>query len=363
MRATHAFRICLIAAAAAAGATPVSAASDRIFWNDFEAAITSTAQTWTWVPFSGAMCGDGSSVGIGVNLTSASARVLVYMEGGGACWSEVTCYTLGTAANFTTGYSASQFAAEAASAGYLAKPGGFFDRTAAANPFKDYSYVYVPYCTGDEHAGNNIVAYGSHIGYHVGFKNMNLFLARLADTFPGASRIVLAGTSAGGFGATLNWWQTQQAFPNVRVDMIDDSGAFMPEDVLPMPNVTEQAQRANWNLAATLPPGCTTCAIGFDGIFGFYASVFPNSRGALLIYDPDSVLPNYFGISASTFTTGLSELETAQFNPNPHLRYFNATGPNHVLFLNPTLTTSGVTLQQFITQMVTDDPNWINVHP
>jgi len=338
-------------------ARPASASPDRVFWNDFEPAISADAETWTWIPFDDAKCGDGSSVGLGVNLTSKSDRVLIYLEGGGACWSEFYCYFLQTATNFT-GYSESDFVADTADTTSLAKPGGFFDRSAAENPFKDYSYVYVPYCTGDAHSGDNIATYGAHTAYHVGFRNMTIFLKRLADTFPQAGRIVLAGSSAGGLGATLNWWQAQQSFPGVRVDMINDAGAVMPEDVLPMPNTTEQQQRVNWNLAATLPPGCTACATSFDVIFAFYASEFPSNRGALLSYTQDNVLPFFYSISTSKFTQGLGELEAQQFAPTTTLKYFNEAGSGHELWFTPALTTNNVTVQQFVTQMVTDDLNW-----
>ncbi|WP_437852784.1 hypothetical protein [Sorangium sp. So ce363] len=53
------------------------------------------AENWTWVPFSNAFCANGDAAGIGVNLTGKSKRVVVYLEGGGACWDEDTCYTLG----------------------------------------------------------------------------------------------------------------------------------------------------------------------------------------------------------------------------------------------------------------------------
>jgi hypothetical protein len=342
----------------AAAARPASASPDRVFWNDFEPAISADAETWTWIPFDDAKCGDGSSVGLGVNLSSMSDRVLIYLVGGGACWTQSNCYGFfQTATNFS-GYSASDFAADAADASYLAKPGGFFDRTAAANPFRDYSYVFVPYCTGDVHAGDNVVSYGTHTAYHVGFRNMTAYLKRLADTFPQAGRIVLAGSSAGGMGATINWWQTQQAFPSVRVDMINDSGAVMPEDVLPSPNTEEQQWRTQWNLAATLPPGCSACATSFDVIFAFYASEFPASRGALLSYTQDGVLPFFYGISTSKFTQGLGELEAQQLAPTTTLKYFNKAGSGHELWFAPSLTTNSVTVQQFVTQMVTDDLNW-----
>jgi hypothetical protein len=328
------------------------------------APITAPANQWTWVPFANALCANGSATGIGVNLSTASSRVLIYLEGGGACWSELTCETLQTAANFTSGYSQSNFMSESTDTTYLAASGGFFDRTASSNPFKDDSFVYVPYCTGDAHAGDNIVNYGGTTAYHVGFRNVAAYLARLVPTFPSADRVFLAGSSTGGLGAVFNWWQVQNAFGSVRVDLIDDSGTFMPPDVLDAgASNNEPAQRAEWNLAATLPPGCTACATRLDALYPFYASAFPHQRAALLSYTQDSVLPSYYGISTAQFTAGLDEELSTAFAPNPNLQAFIVGSSGHVLFFDPTVTQGSTTLTQFLTLMVTDDPSWATVQP
>jgi len=329
--------------------------------------ITATASQWTWVPFDNAFCANGSTTGIGVNLSSTSSRVLLYLEGGGACWSDITCYTLMTASNFISGYGESNFTAESTDASYLALPGGFFDRTAAANPFKDYSYVYVPYCTGDIHAGNNVEMYpsGPAAGaMHVGFKNMTAYLERVVPTFPSADRVILAGSSAGGFGAAYNWWQAQQAFGSIRVDLLDDSGTPMPPDI-EADGFGEDVFRTPWNLAATLPPGCTACSTRIDALFGFYQTQFPTHRAALLSYIQDSTLPTFFGITTAEFSQGLQEEITDNFKPGGNFNYFTVNAPGHVLLFTPMLSTGtpAVTLQQFITQMVADDTTWTSAHP
>jgi hypothetical protein len=325
------------------------------------APIDAPDSTWTWIPFPDSFCADGSTTGIGVNLSKKSSRVMVYLEGGGACWSELTCYTAKTAANFESGYGETSFASD--TAGALGQAGGFFDRSAADNPFKDYSYVYVPYCTGDVHAGSNTVTYGTHTAKHVGFDNMAAYLKRVVPTFPSADRVYLAGSSAGGFGALFNWWQTQQAFGKVRVDLIDDSGTPMPPAIDAMGNGAGPTESKQWNLPATLPAGCTDCAKGLDALFGFYAKAFPNNHGALLSYTKDTVLSQFSGITTDQFNTGLEQDLTTYFAPNPNLKSFLVDKSSHVLFFNPMLATKGVTLNQFLTQMVNDDQAWASVHP
>jgi Pectinacetylesterase len=331
--------------------------------------ITAPANQWTFVPFSDAFCGNGTSTGIGINPSSTGSRVLIYLEGGGACWSDLTCYSLMTASYFTTGYGASDFATESTSASYLAQPGGFFDRSAAANPFKDYSYVYVPYCTGDIHAGNNIATYGTNMGHHVGFANFTHYLSRVVPTFPSADRVILAGSSAGGYGALFNWSQTQQAFGSVRVDLIDDCGPFLTRDVEMMSSQgdVEATWRTQWNLPATFPAGCTGCATSMSAFYGFYASAFPNSRASILDFTQDSTLPSFWGITTAQFTAGLGELIAADVTPAQSFRAFQVAQMNHVLWFDPTLVAGadagGVSVQQFLTAMVTDSSSWQSEGP
>src|SRR5262249_16786869 len=87
--------------------------------------ISAPMEQWTWVPFDNAFCANGTPTGIGVNLTDKSKRVMIYLQGGGACWDQLTCYTLQTAANFSTGYGQADFMGDVK--GLLSSY--FFDRT------------------------------------------------------------------------------------------------------------------------------------------------------------------------------------------------------------------------------------------
>src|SRR5262249_5830997 len=66
-------------------APPVDAGADSIPSSD-AGAIQAQDGKWTWVPFADAKCRDGSSTGIGVNLNRSSTKVMIFLEGGGACF-------------------------------------------------------------------------------------------------------------------------------------------------------------------------------------------------------------------------------------------------------------------------------------
>jgi hypothetical protein len=316
--------------------------------------IDAAKEQWTWVPFDDAFCANGSQTGIGVNLTDKSKRVVIYLQGGGACWDDLTCYTLKIAANFD-GYGEAKFADEAQLGA------SFFNRADPLNPFKDYNFVYVPYCTGDVHAGSNTITYGTKPTMHVGFTNMGLFLKRLAPTFPDAERVFLAGSSAGGFGSLANWWRTQDAFGKTRVDLIDDSGTPLP---LAYENAaTREQQRTSWNLKAATPPGCPECETDLTKLFSFYSKAYPDHRGALLSYAQDTVLSQFSQITPAKFEMGLEEMTKAEIDPIKNLHYFIFNGMGHVLWFSPLLATKSVSVQAWLTLMVNDSPDWTSQHP
>jgi hypothetical protein len=91
--------------------------------------ITGTDKTWTWIPFPDTQCRDGSPAGVSVNLNSGSNKVMIFLEGGGACFSADTCGS--NPANVPT------------TAQKPANVTGVFDRANTQNPVGDWNFVYV----------------------------------------------------------------------------------------------------------------------------------------------------------------------------------------------------------------------------
>jgi hypothetical protein len=155
------------------------------------------------IPFANAYCADGSTTGIGVSLTAASDDLLIYLNGGGACWDQATCNSATTgsplgpcATNLSTGYDEthgqpawSTFADPATFAGSI------FDRTDSNNPLRTFNFIHVFYCTGDSHAGSQVATYTItgrdgqlHPVHHVGYQNLVTYLNALTGERRGTSR-------------------------------------------------------------------------------------------------------------------------------------------------------------------------------
>ena len=259
--------------------------------------ISAPSGKWTWVAVSGSRCRDGSPTGVGIRLNPSSTKVAIYLEGGGACFNTATC------AIALASFGKATFDAWAATVGQL----GIFDDGAADNPIKDWNVVYVPYCSGDVHAGSASgadVPNGPQDQDFVGYENMGHYLGRLVPTFADATHVLLTGVSAGGFGAAFNYHRVAAAFCPIPVTLIDDSGPPLADDYLAP--CLQKKWRELWNLAAALPTECADCTLPSGGGLVNYAdhlaATWPNSRLGLISSTRDSVISTFFGYGADGCT-------------------------------------------------------------
>jgi len=236
--------------------------------------IDAPDKEWTWVDFSKAKCANGSSTGIGVSLNSHSPNVHLYLQGGGGCWDEGSCKNTKPSpaglvwATHLNGYDEVTFRLEPFLT-ILFPDSSIFHR-GDENPVEEWNYVYVPYCTGDFFAGNTITEYGTDADgipgteddviqvHHVGYNNIGEYLKRLVPTFKNAERVLITGTSSGGYGSVFNFDRIQKAFANpevpvnARVDQISDGGAFFiaehPDDFACIKPAQQDAMKNSWGL-------------------------------------------------------------------------------------------------------------------
>ncbi|MDD1627838.1 MAG: pectinacetylesterase family protein, partial [Methylococcaceae bacterium] len=186
-------------------------------------------------------------------------KLVVFFNGGGACWDDATCLTslkVGDRPTYNPSINQENSPIGA---------GGIFDDTNAANPFKDWSKVFIPYCTGDIHIGSKSVKYiddGSYTGYqdapveikHHGFDNFLAVREWIKGQFPidrehNLKKLVVTGSSAGGYGATLNFPYLQDAFPKTNAVLVSDaSSAVVTQGFID----TVFDPDGNWNLENTL---------------------------------------------------------------------------------------------------------------
>ena len=129
------------------------------------------------------MCSDGSGFKYWVHKGSPT-KVMFYLEGGGACFTADTCKPDAKTYKVTVGHDDNL-------AGLTT---GIWDWSNPANPFKDWSVVWVPYCSADVHIGNTTHDYGSGVTVqHKGYVNATTALKKMAELFPTAEQVVVTG--------------------------------------------------------------------------------------------------------------------------------------------------------------------------
>lgn len=292
---------------------------------------------WYWIDVDGMQCRDGSDTGIGVRLQRSSNDLIVFLQGGGACWNDTTCNM--NLAN----YSADEFATWAGTSGYS----GIFDSQSSDNPFDDWNVVFIPYCTGDLHAGqnNNIdVPGGPADQQFVGLLNVSLAMQTIAPQFTDPNRVLLIGASAGGYGTLFNYPQVAATFPNSEVSLIDDSGP-LPDDDVALSDCLQQTFRDLWGIDNTIPVGCTDCR-GIDGdglvhLYPYLAATYTDGNFGLISTQSDDVIRAFWGfgqqnctslspIDESTFESSITDLQDNFLVPTGNWSTFLPAGSDHV---------------------------------
>jgi hypothetical protein len=222
--------------------------------------------------------------GLNVNLNSASDKVMIFLQGGGACFDSLTC---GSNPPDVSGQR-------------IGPAAGLFQRGHADNPVADWNYVFVPYCTGDVHLGTNpngMVEGVAGTQRFIGRLNLEKFLHRIVPTFPSASQVLLTGVSAGGFGAAANTEFVQWAFGDVPVTAIDDSGPPMSSQYLP--ECLQQKWRELWGFDDSFLKDCgADCPNPNDFSIPYtlhVAKKFPDRMGGLIETTADSVITLFYG--------------------------------------------------------------------
>lgn len=249
----------------------------------------SSYREWIKVEPEGAVCGNGSQYKFWVNYSDVSNDVVIALEPGGACWDYESC----------TGKSGIR---GAANVNGLDDDHGefapffvpFFQRFLEENQTKDWNFVYIPYCTGDVHTGNNVVTYEDPDGveppvtfHHSGHDNMKKAISWMAGQFEDIPKLLVTGCSAGGAGSTVNYHFIRSGLPGVRRGyMLADSGPIMPSDSWSRP-LHDKVYEA-WDVESILgelPPGFDKQ--DFGSVNTVLADQYPDDRLAVTYFRRD----------------------------------------------------------------------------
>jgi hypothetical protein len=325
------------------------------------AAVPASAQWVTIEPGGETMCADGSPYRFFVH-PGDPARLVVEFEGGGGCWSAETCameiYTR-------------RVATDPELARRLGLMVGLYDRDNPENPVREWTHVYVPYCTGDLHWGNADRAYdGVAAPYtirHRGARNAAAALAWTFENVPAPGQVAVVGCSAGGYGSIL-WAPVVMAnYSGARAAHLSDSAAGV------VPPGFFATVLAAWDVSAawpkdipslaleTLDPARVTMADLYGGIAGHY----PLSTFSQYNADADATQVFFYGLTrggtaeAGDWSAQMRASVAAIEAVNPNFTSYTAPGAQHCILNTPNLyttTVGGVRMVDWVSRLLAGRP-------
>ena len=201
--------------------------------------------TWTEVPMpTPATCAFGDPFAIFVK-PGRSDKVVVDFEGGGACWSGVTCEA--NSVTFTSNISRRSDYFKSSQ-----NWRGIFDIHDPRNPVADATIVHIPYCTGDVHWGNSVQTYKiagqpPFTIHHSGAVNVSMAIEWMQKNLKVKPETIhVTGCSGGAYGSIYWAPYLKKIFPKTKMLQFGDSGAGVStpefrERGLPQWNITAYA--------------------------------------------------------------------------------------------------------------------------
>ena len=297
------------------------------------------------------ICSDGSPYQFYVH-NGALDKLLIFFQGGGACWDAATCFRLrlydpdiGPADN------------------PAASGAGVLDLDAPDNPFRDYSMVFIPYCTGDVHTGSSLTFYdvdgARRPVHHTGYRNAQAALAWTFAQFPDAAMVFNMGCSAGSLGSIFHAATILEQYPEASVAHLGDAAGGYRGAVGEL--------IASWGTSDGLPrwvDGVADLApadLTFAALYTLTAAHYPaatfaqvNTAGDLVqntyLVLMDDALPYAQGLAAN-----LAEIRAAV----PNFRAYTAWGVGHCLTNTPNFYTyqvDGVRLRDWVAALAAGEP-------
>jgi Pectinacetylesterase len=213
---------------------------------DDAASPDETGATAGWekiVPGGDCECADGSEFAFWERRADPT-KVVLFLDGGGTCTNEADCAFTGLGTGGEAAYDWSIYGEDPA------MEAGIFDFARADNPFRDYSFIYVPSCTGDVQLGDVTREYSPELTVeHNGFVNGTAALSYVAENYPDASEVIVVGKSDGSVAAPVYGGLVADLLPDALVTVLGGQSGHIPDD----PDINEEILGELWGVYDTMP--------------------------------------------------------------------------------------------------------------
>ena len=258
--------------------------------------------------------------------------LVVFFDGGGACWDDVTCAIprLANDARDDDGF----YKAELVTSDDPNRFGGIFDLRDPRKPVRDWSIVYVPYCTGDVHSGSNTAHYKDpdtgepYTIQHRGADNFRVILRWMREHVAQPRQILVAGSSAGAYGASTHYVRIRDAYPRGRAMMLGDAG----QGVMTQAFLDQRGRSWHFDLPRGLLAQDAVIAEDTD-LVGRLAARYPLDRFGQYTTAQDITQSSFYALmgaeNACTAWTDRMTRDLRRRQSAPNFRSYLASGETH----------------------------------
>ncbi len=294
-------------------------------------------------------------------------KIMVYFDGGGACWSRETCDpTLRTVTH-------TPYVIDSIDNPGLKNPGitgaswgGLFDFDHPENPVRDYSVLMIPYCTADTHLGDQITTYRQDTLdpttidiNHKGYINTLTALNWLEKHIDQPEKLFVTGVSAGSLASPVYASLLADRYPTADVVQLGDaSGGYKSNSV----SETFTAWGGEKVFDAIFPDRDTTLAPSFETSFIWAQNRHPN----LVLSQYNAAFDDVQGFFLALLgETGVTIDQTIKQNTIyleeelPQFRHFIDSGKHHGLIIRDnfyTTTMNGVRFRDWLADLIDGKP-------
>ena len=286
-------------------------------------------------------------------------RLVIFFQGGGACWNSQNCDLRGGAT----------FDSNVEPGDAPGRGDGMLDLSNPASPIHGYTAVFVPYCTGDVFLGARTVAYTTprtasapervfHIRHH-GIANAEWVLNWVFARVPNPSVILVAGGSAGAIPTPHYAARVAKHYPRSRVVQLGDGSGGYRSPAIP-------GLLAQWGATTALRRDTAfrsvdSVALTFESLYVVAGRTEPRVTYAQFNTAEDETQRAYLSVLGMP-NARLPQLLAENFadirNANPRFRSYTAPGAEHTILMDSGfygLVVDGVALRDWVARLLDGD--------